>query len=56
MILSENYLQILGDNHMKIHDFFQFDSTVVILINATTLMHTSNLSTNNFGNNHFGQK
>ena len=30
--------------------------TVVILINATTLMHNSNLSTNNFGNNHFGQK
>ena len=31
-------------------------STVVILINATTLMHKSTLSTNNFGNNHFGQK
>ena len=30
--------------------------TVVILINATTLMHKSALSTNNFGNNHFGQK
>ena len=28
----------------------------MILINATTLMHKSNLSTNNFGNNHFGQK
>ena len=31
-------------------------STVVILINATTLMHKSTLSTNNSGNNHFGQK
>ena len=31
-------------------------STVVILINATTLMHKSTLSTNDFGNNHFGQK
>ena len=31
-------------------------STVVILINATTLMHKSTLSTNNFGNNRFGQK
>ena len=30
-------------------------STVVILINATTLMHKSTLSTNDFGNNHFGQ-
>ena len=30
-------------------------STVVILINATTLMHKSSLSTNDFGNNHFGQ-
>ena len=30
-------------------------STVVILINATTLMHKATLSTNNFGNNHFGQ-
>ena len=29
---------------------------VVILINALTLMHKANLSTNNFGNNHFGQK
>ena len=28
----------------------------MILINATTLMHESTLSTNNFGNNHFGQK
>ena len=31
-------------------------TTVVILINATTLMHKSNLSKNNFGNNHFGPK
>ena len=30
--------------------------TVVILINATALMHKAILSTNNFGNNHFGQK
>ena len=30
-------------------------STVVILINATILMHKSTLSTNDFGNNHFGQ-
>ena len=29
---------------------------VVTLINATTLMHKSTLSTNNFGDNHFGQK
>ena len=29
--------------------------TVVILINATTLMHKSSFSTNNFGNNHFGK-
>ena len=27
-------------------------STVVILINATTLMHKSTLSTNDYGNNH----
>ena len=31
-------------------------STVVILINATLLMHKSTLSTNDFGNNLFGQK
>ena len=31
-------------------------STVMILINATTLKHKSTLSTNNFGDNHFGQK
>ena len=30
--------------------------TVVILINATTLMHNSTLSTNDFRNNRFGQK
>ena len=30
-------------------------STVVILINATFLMHKSTLSTNDFGNNHSGQ-
>ena len=30
--------------------------TEVILIDATTLMHKSTLSTNNFGINHFGQK
>ena len=30
--------------------------TVLIWINATTLMHKSNLSTNNFVNNHFRQK
>ena len=29
---------------------------VIILIDETTLMNKSNLSTNNFGNNHFGQK
>ena len=34
----------------------RYGYTVVILINATTLMHKSTLSTNNFGNNHFGQK
>ena len=31
-------------------------STAVSLINATTLMHKSTLSTNDFGNNRFGQK
>ena len=31
-------------------------STVVILINATFLLHKSTLSTKDFGNNHFGQK
>ena len=31
-------------------------NTVVILINATTLLHKSTLNTNNFGSNHFGQK
>ena len=31
-------------------------SRVVILINATFLMHKSTLSTKDFGNNHFGQK
>ena len=30
-------------------------STVVMLINATTLMDKSTLSMNDFGNNHFGQ-
>ena len=30
-------------------------STIVILINATTLMHKSTLSTNDFGINHFGR-
>ena len=30
--------------------------TLVILINATTLMHKSTLGMNNFGHNHFGQK
>ena len=29
---------------------------VMILINATFLMHRSTLSTNDFENNHFGQK
>ena len=37
-------------------NFYQKWSAVVILINATTLMHQSTLSTSNFGNNHFGQK
>ena len=32
------------------------NNTVVILINATTLMHKSTFNTNNFGNNHFGQE
>ena len=41
---------------MSIHDAHFLDYTVVILINVTTLMHKSTLSTNNFGNNHFGQK
>ena len=40
----------------EIHVLAFWQSTVVILINATTLMHKSNLSTNNSGNNHFGQK
>ena len=31
-------------------------STVVILINATFLMHKSTLSTNDSGNNYFGEK
>ena len=31
-------------------------STVVILINATLLMHKSTLSRNDFGHNQFGQK
>ena len=31
-------------------------STVLILFNATFLMHRSTLGTNDFGNNHFGQK
>ena len=31
-------------------------STVVILINATFLMHKSTLGKNDSGNNHFGQK
>ena len=46
------------DNRQKIGSFLDATEvlTVVILINATTLMHKSNLSTNNFGNNHFGQK
>ena len=29
-------------------------NAVVILINATILMHKSTLSSNNFGNKHFG--
>ena len=32
------------------------ETAVVILINATSLMHKSNISMNNFGNNLFGQK
>ena len=31
-------------------------STVVILFNATFLMHKSTLGKNDFGINHFGQK
>ena len=31
-------------------------STVVILINATFLMHKSTLSTNDYGNNHLDKK
>ena len=31
-------------------------STLVVLSNATFLMHKSTLGTNDFGNNHFGQK
>ena len=30
-------------------------STAVILINATTLMHKSTLSTNDYGNNHLDE-
>ena len=37
-------------------ELFQLRYTAVILINATTLMHRSTLSTDNFGNNHFRQK
>ena len=33
-----------------------YQCTVLILINATTLMFKSTLSTNNFGNYHFGPK
>ena len=36
----------------KVHIIY----AMVILINATTLMHKSTLSTKNFGNNHFRQK
>ena len=43
-------------NYLKHGNFRHLVYTVVILNNATTLMHTSTLSTNNFGNNHFGQK
>ena len=58
----KNVLQVFGCNaiHFKSdrqpYNFAEHYSTVVILINATTLMHKSTLSTNNFGNNHFGQK
>ena len=40
-----------NDVHRKYEGY-----TVVILINATILMHKSSFSTNNFGNNHFGKK
>ena len=43
-----------SSNFTQPHNFESF--TEVILINATTLMHKSTLSTNNSGNNHFGQK
>ena len=49
-------------NALKLHSFKALLyyrkqlTTVVILINATTLTHKSTLSTNTFGNKHFGQK
>ena len=45
---------IIGVWFANLSEVLQY--TVVILNNATTLMHKVNLSTNNFGNNHFGQK
>ena len=46
---------ILFRKHVQINTHLT-TCTVVILINATTLMHKSTLSTDNFGKNHFGQK
>ena len=46
--------QLLSTNDFGNIHFGQ--NTVVILINATFLMHKSSLGTNDFGNKHFGQK
>ena len=43
-------------NAFGTYNFVSSSDTVVILINATILMHKSTLRKNNFGNNHFGQK
>ena len=57
MGIFHSYLVAIKYSSRFVHNsLLCLHSTVVILINATTLMHKSTLSTNNFGNNHFGQK
>ena len=50
--LATSDFALLGINIPRLLHIYSSD----FIINATTLMHKSTLSTNNFGKNHFGQK
>ena len=52
MKVKESSIEVYGNMQVIKRPYY----TVLILTNATTLMHKSTLSTNNFTNNHFGQK